>query len=785
MLSNLWKKDIFLSNINIDNYDVLSLDIFDTLLLRTVGDPDDVFIKVGEEGIKNRAIRKGLTPFDFKQIRILAQSKARKINEELYDTREITLEEIYQCMPDNIGDREKLYEIEILMEKETCYINKSVESLIEAFKKNNKKVILVSDMYLNKDQIEDTLRYNELNMNLIDDILVSSEYKVSKSNGLLFETLLDILPNGVLGDKILHIGDNKQSDYYNAKKYGLYSMHYNVTGNEREDIFKYEEMLYGSLLPEIKSLRKLAFSLTSNFSKKERVFFEVGSAVLGPILCIFADWIIEIIKAENRNKIYPLMRDGMIFSKLIPNALDENSNIQIEPLFVSRESVVTPSVVEYDREEIEKIIDRKNLCLKDVFSILSIDEESHQYKEYLECKNSTMNSIILETGRSLREDLIEFLSGDKLNKKINDSMKERRENFIGYLRNICDGDFNNILTIDIGFKGSIQRAIEKIFKTYNIDYDITHALLVGSEKNKHNLFEGIDIRGFLSNAGEHEDLVRLLINSYEVVEQLLMGDYATTVDYGKDDNRYQPVFGENLIPSDDIKYKAIFEEGVLLFQKLWLVFTKNKKHIRQDVLNKRKDLFKILIRLVDFPRSSEAEFLGDLHYDDNFGTSSVSKICNEDVKLDNDRIFEYKNHGFHYLSLRWPQGQIARNDSKYLVKKYFEKNDNNPYFVILKDIIKQMKEENIESLLIYGAGIAGQNFASILDLYDIKVEYFVDRNSTLWGEYIDEVKVISLDEAKRLGKQIFLVGSLAFIEDIKYNLECNIKDCKVFYIRKV
>lgn len=78
------------------------------------------------------------------------------------------------------------------------------------------KVIFTSDMYLESDVIRKILEKNGYTEE--DKIYLSSEVKVSKSKGKLFDYIIkdiDLKP-----EEIIHIGDNYCSDYQQAKKEG-------------------------------------------------------------------------------------------------------------------------------------------------------------------------------------------------------------------------------------------------------------------------------------------------------------------------------------------------------------------------------------------------------------------------------------------------------------------------------------------------------------------------------------------------------------------------------------
>ncbi len=107
-------------------YDIVSFDVFDTLLLRPFSNPADLFFFVGME----------LNYPDFKRLRIQAEEKARQIKEQRQGTREVTLEEIWTVLETETGiSKERGMKIEWEWEKKCCYANPYLLRTVKSFRK--------------------------------------------------------------------------------------------------------------------------------------------------------------------------------------------------------------------------------------------------------------------------------------------------------------------------------------------------------------------------------------------------------------------------------------------------------------------------------------------------------------------------------------------------------------------------------------------------------------------------------------------------------------------------
>jgi predicted HAD superfamily hydrolase len=196
----------------IETADVVSFDIFDTLFVRPLADPEDAFDILGER----------FHIPDFRRIRRQAQTEAfRRMT--LAGQNEITLEGIYACLtglPDGV-EATALCQAELELELALTQPN---PDLINVFKETvaRKRVVAVSDMYLPRSFFDTLFEKYELPR---VPMYISSECDMTKRDrGELYDRL--IADMGVPAGKVLHIGDNPVSDVARARERGLQAVHY-------------------------------------------------------------------------------------------------------------------------------------------------------------------------------------------------------------------------------------------------------------------------------------------------------------------------------------------------------------------------------------------------------------------------------------------------------------------------------------------------------------------------------------------------------------------------------
>lgn len=191
-----------------DSYKVISFDLFDTLIFRKVGKPENVFYEVEREYKRIS----GDADYDG-SIRIRAERDARRNAHG----QEVSLEDIYTNINrSEVQDIDLIKKIEVETEIDTCEPNEEIADFYRRLVNEGKRIIIVTDMYLEKPVIEKILE--KCNLGGYDRLFISSEAGVSKRHGELFNYVLSEL--SIKPDEIVHIGDNPIGDYLIPKAKG-------------------------------------------------------------------------------------------------------------------------------------------------------------------------------------------------------------------------------------------------------------------------------------------------------------------------------------------------------------------------------------------------------------------------------------------------------------------------------------------------------------------------------------------------------------------------------------
>jgi predicted HAD superfamily hydrolase len=207
-----------LAKILSEDVDVISFDIFDTLLLRPVTSPQDIFRLAGKAaGVASFSSQRSEAAEKSKES--LTESKQDYLIWEIYET----YSKMFNCSSE---EAERLAEIEMQVEYDLLYPRKSVQLIYNEVLKSGKEIIITSDMYLPAEFLRKVLDKNGYTG--YQRIYVSGEEKVKKSGrGDLYKRVAEHYQ----ADRILHMGDNYKSDFENAKKANFKAVYIESTMN--------------------------------------------------------------------------------------------------------------------------------------------------------------------------------------------------------------------------------------------------------------------------------------------------------------------------------------------------------------------------------------------------------------------------------------------------------------------------------------------------------------------------------------------------------------------------
>ncbi|NME53108.1 HAD-IA family hydrolase [Desulfovibrio piger] len=462
--------------------DVVSFDVFDTLVVRPFFHPTDIFYILDDYVSKECNC---VDTISFSSIRIEAERLAReKINGNAQD---ITLDEIYDeisdmtCFDAEFINKIKRKEIEI----ELRYISKRKTGyeLYELALYLGKKIIIISDMYLSESCISKMLKKCEYTTENFD-IYVSSQVGITKSTGDIFK----YVKNKYKNKKIVHIGDNYHSDFCMAVRHDIAAIYLPKTIDLL--LSKCSEIYSGNFWsylqktsPYINTTRSYCFLgfrcalalIANNFFdnpyvkfNKESDFnndvYQIGYAILG--MYILGCSLHLKTDYSHFDTIQFLARDGFVVKEAFDYIKNKfNLQVQTNYLYVSRRALV-PLMIE-NKDNIYTLLENNgaNWSAKMLMAVLK--------PCYEQSLNEAVDLVEKEVGKSFltTKEKIHFLTFFANNLYSQKCVDANRRSAEKYFQKFL-GKKNAIF--DVGYSCRADYILKKVFN-YEIESYFIHA----------------------------------------------------------------------------------------------------------------------------------------------------------------------------------------------------------------------------------------------------------------------------------------------------------------------
>lgn len=425
----------------IDSHNVISFDLFNTLIERTFLSIEDLWKEVQEE-LKEEKI-----DILFYEMRKSAEKNAEanigtpNIQEIYYEFKKVS----------GLTDLliKKIMEKEIEVDKKNCIVRKKMADILLYAMKAGKIIAVTTDMYYSKETIVDIM--TQCHLEIPSNIFISSIERASKKNGKLYARLATLAENR---KSILHIGDNLEIDVKNAEESGIdaywvmsgYDMLVNSSyGHLIEYTSKSSRRLLGILVSEIFID---PFSICGTKGKARIDSYRKLAMLILPITLLFVRFIEK--QADDYDYLLFPSRDAWLLFQIFFNI--NTLAVPFSYFYTSRSGISSANGL--NKEAILSIssklwADRTQMIdmfLKNQFQIDVPDEFSISVKDALKYKGK----------EQLESDILQLKS------RIVERSKENRKNYLQYIGRlgICPG--MKIAVIDIVTHGTLVKGISEL-----------------------------------------------------------------------------------------------------------------------------------------------------------------------------------------------------------------------------------------------------------------------------------------------------------------------------------
>ncbi len=407
-------------------YEVVSFDIFDTLILRPLAKPSDLFALVGEK----------LHITNFRALRCSAERKAKTLHQERTGIRDVTINDIYDVIADYAGiDAEEGIKAEFETEMDLCFANPYIKQAFKILKARNKRIIAVSDMYIPRTMMEKLLE--KCGYTGFEKVFVSCEYGCNKRSGELY----DRVSTDLGGAKWIHVGDNGASDVHSAHTHGIEAYQYRNC-HELGNAFRPENMSDLTY----SAYAGIVNTTLHNGTEQHTPFYEYGFVCGGLYVLGYASWIHRQAMQRGITKILFLSRDGKIYKKIFDMLYPD---MESEYVYWSRIAGVKSVIPRCRNDFLIRMVDHKTVSIIETkisseLEMLGISDLEPLLKDY---RLRADDVITADNADSLKRFFIDNFS--TLEERAAPASEQYKAAFAQYVKG-----HKKVAVVDVGWAGS-------------------------------------------------------------------------------------------------------------------------------------------------------------------------------------------------------------------------------------------------------------------------------------------------------------------------------------------
>ncbi len=557
----------------IEEAEIVSFDLFDTLLMRRTLFSTDLF-----ELVDCRLRKQGIFIEDFSE-------KRTRCEKELSKYGAPALTEIYSYM----GDFYKLSKLnpqeaallEWQIEWELIIPREDVCQVLKTAGEMGKTVYIVSDSYYTKQQIITLMKRYDITQ--YKEVLISSEYGTGKT-----QSLFRILREREGEKTYLHIGDDLIADVESAKRNGMEAIQL-YSGIDLLEMCGYMDLWdpIDSLADRIRAgifvskILNSPFQFETDFRKiSVSRAFDIGYLFFAPLITDFVIWFFRKVKQEQIHNVFFCARDGYLIKKLY----DAISGSKESVYFLTSRTAAIRTGIE-DEADLRYV-------------------ENMNFSGTLEEQLRERFGIDVE-GENKRTDQG---SGGLLSyaKEILERVSINRRAYGTYIKGLRIKE-GNIAFFDFVAKGTSQMYLERLLENhlkgfYFLQLDV-------EEMRRHKL----DIEPFY---GEEERCSSVIFDDYYILETILT---APTPSVNGFDNEGLPMYAEETREEESIRCIEDAQEGIKEYFETYL------KICPESMMGINKRLDETFLSLIHKIRILEEDFLG-LKVEDPFFNRTTNLV---------------------------------------------------------------------------------------------------------------------------------------------------------------
>ncbi len=483
--------------------DTVSFDLFDTLLIRRIHDPDLVKPAVARyicntvnRRTETEGVKKRWSWEQIQKLRDTFEQEQRQQTGQHFDDFEA-------CYPDYMGqvvtaifgeqeDDSLLQEItdyELAVENSVLVPRYELVEWLKRLKEQGKKILVVSDVYLPAAHLEKLIAHAGF-LDQVDEVVSSADSFLAKASGRAFPMLQEQFDLSY--EDWLHVGDNPVSDGGRPAERGIHAL---VLRDGLEKMRKslakrYYNYALGQPFYRGRCLQQLMLPLEGENIPQHPLYVK-GFNVFAPMLAAFIQGVADHCLNAGIQRIYFFSREGWLFEQLwnrmIPKLYPGREDLpEVSYFYVSRMALAPASCghAGLDQEHADIVfLPSGNKDFRDVCRVFGLQVDaftdilsSHQLQQ--ETVLSSLHEGFLPKNR-LRFN--EMLQDEIFQNEVKKQTLPAHQALHHYMEE--QGFFKepDVALVDIGWLGTIQRFLHRAIE-HRTDAPRCHGLLFGATR---------------------------------------------------------------------------------------------------------------------------------------------------------------------------------------------------------------------------------------------------------------------------------------------------------------
>ncbi len=619
----------------VKDYDTVSFDLFDTLFIRRVHDPDMLKNPVARF-ISAKAKQQG-TDWSWQKVQKLRDTFEAEQRAETglkFDDHEA-------CYPDYMSQvlstvfadaydvtiLNEVTEYELSVENSMLVPRHDLVEWLRTLYGSGKKIYIISDIYLPAICLEKLVEHGGF-ADCVHGVISSADTFLAKASGKAFPMIQERF--SLVKESWLHIGDNPVSDGFRPAEFGLRALVLHDASEKLRKAIVKRHINYSAGRPfwRGRALQQLMQPHEKENIKRPDLYIE-GYNFLAPMIGAFVQHIAEQCLDNGITKVFFLSREGWTFKrfwdKSMPILYPEGGLPDTQYLYVSRMALAGASCsyqgLTQDNADIA-FLPPGNRDFHDVGRIFGLDcqaLESHLHRHKLQL-NTTLSHVHDDYLPKNRLRFNELLEDNEFQADIRDQTRPKNDALIRYFENVGFFDHKNVAIVDIGWLGTIQRFLFEAIQ-HREDSPCCHGYLFGATRGiPYPTLSKNNVSGVIYDKHQFDFSSSSVLYARDLFEEACRAPHPTLNGYNLTEEGYELEFRETgdsigKAEKEQDEYFAPLQDGIFDAAKRYAAASSVLGYTLADY----KPWFNsLLLNKLAFPKCSEISNIRHKHHLDDF-----------------------------------------------------------------------------------------------------------------------------------------------------------------------